>query len=877
MKKRLFSFLLALCMIVSVFPVMAFAEETEDTAEIAVVAEVAEATEAPAETEAVVEESAEPVVLTETEEEEEEEPEETEPEADPTSGSCGENATWSISEDMVLTISGSGPMEDYETWRNVPWGYCRESIKKVVITDGITSIGDFAFNGCNGITQISIPNSVVEIGMLSMSGCKSLTSVNIPEGVTVIEEGTFGSSGLTEVDLPDSLTRIGNMAFHDTYLSSVVIPASVTWIGEMAFGGAMFRDEPLKKITFLGDAPNMMDGAFSGVSATAYYPAGNATWTSEVLSGDYTYGDPLNWVAYTEGEGMIPPTVKASNVTSTGKIRLTWAKVDGAVKYEIYRASSENGTYARKYTTTGTQYTNTGAKAGETYYYYVMAIGEDGETAKSAVVSRSCTLAQPAMKIGNVASTGKIRLTWEAVEGAVKYEVYRADSKDGEYTLKYTTTGTAYTNTGAKSGESYYYKVMAIAEDPAYNSAFSVAKVRTCDLPRPTATVSNDAATGRIVVKWERVNGANGYYVYRATSEDGSYYVQSNIITGTSYTDTTAKPGVKYYYKVKAAASDSAADSANSVVKARVCDLAQPEINVGLNSKGKPRVTWTAIEGAAKYEIYRSTSLNGTYKRIYTTTSTQFNNSGAAEGVTYYYKVRAVHTNSSGNSAFSVAKCAAAPLEAPEVSITLSSKGKPKLSWDKVEGAVQYEVYRSENPNANYTRVYTTTGSGYTNTGAKAGTTYYYKVKAIAGEGASDSQFSEMKFISCTTVGISDSVAARAVVNRINEWREELGLEKLDWYEEGLDAAKIRAAELKVLPSVDERPDGSSPENLWEDYGVAVEMCLVTQSNISAEDLVDAMMLTEELYDYGIVCLLDIWSGAVAVRNGDYWVIMFAE
>ena len=136
------------------------------------------------------------------------------------------------------------------------------------------------------------------------------------------------------------------------------------------------------------------------------------------------------------------PVVTASNDAATGKIVLTWAKVSGAAKYEIYRATSQSGTYSRRSTTTKTTFTNTNAEVGVQYYYKVRAIAKDGTYADSKIVSRTCDLPQPVVTASNTASTGYPKLTWEPVEGAVSYKIYRATSKTGTYTQTKTTTST---------------------------------------------------------------------------------------------------------------------------------------------------------------------------------------------------------------------------------------------------------------------------------------------------------------------------------------------------------------------------------------------------------------------------------------------------
>ncbi|MBQ5782619.1 MAG: hypothetical protein IIV99_04440, partial [Oscillospiraceae bacterium] len=184
---------------------------------------------------------------------------------------------------------------------------------------------------------------------------------------------------------------------------------------------------------------------------------------------------------------------------------------------------------------------------------------------------------------------------------------------------------------------------------------FSTVVGRTADLPQPVVTATNIASTGKIQLKWNAIEGAKEYKVYRSTTKDGEYKLLKTT-TGTSLKNTSVNAGETYYYKVMAVHATSAANSAYSTSVGRTVDLPQPVASVALNSKGKPRVTWNAVSGATKYEVYRATSSGGTYTKLYTTTGTSMTNSSATAGKTYYYKVKAIHTNSSANSTYSAVK-----------------------------------------------------------------------------------------------------------------------------------------------------------------------------------------------------------------------------
>ena len=107
------------------------------------------------------------------------------------SGTCGENLQWKLTDEGVLTITGTGKMQDWKDNNHSPW-HADKSVKQVVVADGVTTIGDYAFSDCHSLTSVTIPNSVTTIGSYAFL-CASLTSVTIPNSVTTIGGGAFQS------------------------------------------------------------------------------------------------------------------------------------------------------------------------------------------------------------------------------------------------------------------------------------------------------------------------------------------------------------------------------------------------------------------------------------------------------------------------------------------------------------------------------------------------------------------------------------------------------------------------------------------------------------------------------------------------------------
>ena len=478
---------------------------------------------------------------------------------------------------------------------------------------------------------------------------------------------------------------------------------------------------------------------------TSYIEDGNTYYYKvRALKSDGTAGAWSSIVAVTYKQTLSAPAVTGGN-DSQGRPTLKWDKVAGAAKYEVYRARSKDGDYIKYSTVTGTSYTNTSyIENGNTYYYKVRALKSDGTAgAWSSVVSVTYkqTLPAPAVTGGNDAQ-GRPTLTWNAVSGAAKYEVYRARSKDGTYSKYSTTTGTAYTNSSyLTSGATYYYKVRALDANGNAGPYSAVVSV-TCrlKLTAPTVTGSTDSQ-GRPTLTWNAVTGAAKYEVYRARSKDGDY-IKYSTVTGTSYTNTSyLANGTTYYYKVRALGSDGTAGPDSTPVSVTYkAPFGAPLVTGSKDSQGRPALKWDKVTDAAKYEVYRARSKDGTYSLMSTQSATGYTNTSyLANGTTYYYKVRALKANGTASAYSSVVTITYGTVPTPAAPAMRSAKADSAgitVSWDTAANAVTYNVYRTADAGSSWTQVASSVkGSSYKDTTVQKGVKYGYKVRGVAADG----------------------------------------------------------------------------------------------------------------------------------------------
>ena len=346
MKKRIFSFVLAVLMIASLLPATALAVDIVDSG---------------------------------------------------TCGAKGSNLTWTLDSEGVLTISGSGDMHGYGS-SDAPWYGSRSRVKSAVIAEGVTSIGESAFENCRSLTSVTIPNSVTSIGWSAFFYCKSLTSVTIPDSVTSVGAYAFlGCTSLTSMTIPNSVTSIGGCAFDECWsLTSVTIPDSVTSIGDSAFASCT----SLTSVTIPDSVTSIGGGAFAWCTSLTgiWVTEGNSHYSSDA-SGVLFSKDKTTLVQY---PGAFAAYAIPDSVTSIGQHAFNGCRSltsvtipdgvtsigDGAFASctsltDVYYAGSEAQWKAISISSTG----NNGLLTANIHYNYV----SHTHSYKAVVTAPTCT------------------------------------------------------------------------------------------------------------------------------------------------------------------------------------------------------------------------------------------------------------------------------------------------------------------------------------------------------------------------------------------------------------------------------------------------------------------------------------------------------
>lgn len=466
------------------------------------------------------------------------------------------------------------------------------------------------------------------------------------------------------------------------------------------------------------------------------------------------------------------PKLLSATSADYDTINVKWQEVKGATGYKVYRKKAGEKDFTALGFVKGTTYRDDSAQVGQEYYYTVRAyVGETsnlGSFDKNGIKGVALPK-KPTLKTAESVDFNAIKVTWEKVDGASGYYVYR--KADGEKYFKQIAEVNgnktfSSTDLSATTGVKYQYTVRAYRNrdgKPYAGSYDSKGVTATACTKSPTIKSGVSTVSDKLKLTWSKVNGATGYNVYRKLENDKSYKLLKTINGNgnVEFTDSGLKCGVKYYYRVNGFRT---VDSKNyeglgSKNYLGLTTPAQPALksakSLGYNTIS---IEWTKVEGATGYDIYRKTI--GTYSKIGTVdkqSTVTFKDEKAVTGVRYQYTVRAFY-NKNGIKRVSTYENyihgTAYPSNPNLTSVTSVEYNAIELKWDKVDGANGYKIYRKLPSDKNYKELITLyeQTDKYTDQTVTCGTTYQYIIKSFRYENGKIYTSGNNSAVSCKAV-----------------------------------------------------------------------------------------------------------------------------
>ena len=651
------------------------------------------------------------------------------------------------------------------------------------------------FQKCNNLKEIYIGSGFEKslFDMYTLSGCNSLEKIVFSEDNNYycsIDGVPFDKSKTSicrypagkkdkEYTIPDTVSEL-SMAdefFYNENLKTIVIPKSVKSIGEYTFGTV--DSFPITIKGYKGTAAEeyakengfkfieISDPTSVSLNKTSLALEIGRTYTliktvspSNAVT-SYTWRSSNTSVATVDSNGKVTAkkagtatiTVKTSNgktatckVTvnlpapqitglsnTTGGIKISWNKVDGAYGYRLYYKPVSGG-WKRFKDTTATSFTDSGVVPNKTETYTIRCIDKNGNTISgfnSNGWSKKYTPDAPTVSKLDI-TTGGIKLSWNKIAGVYGYRLYYKTSSGGWKRFK-DTTATSFTDSGVSPNRTETYTIRCIDKNGNTISGFNSTGWSKKYTPVAPTISKLDITTGGIKISWNKIAGVYGYRLYYKTSSGG--WKRFKDTTATSFTDSGVSPNRTETYTIRCIDKNgNTISSFNSNGWSKKYTPAAPTISKLDNTSGGIKLSWNKIAGVYGYRLYYKTSSGG-WKRFKDTTATSFTDSGVSPNRTETYTIRCIDKNGNTVSGFYSRGWSKkyTPVAPTITRLSNTSKGV-SVTWNKIAGVYGYRLYRKYD-GGSWTKVKDTTSTSFTDSGAKKGKKVTYTVRCIDKKG----------------------------------------------------------------------------------------------------------------------------------------------
>ena len=659
------------------------------------------------------------------------------------------------------------------------------SLKTVTIGCGVDTMETYSvFGGCTSLENITVNSS--------NNNYSSANGIMYDKNKTEILVYPQAKKDTT-YSVPSSVKSLGEMTANgNAYLKTVTIPSNIKDIGDYAFGyiGEKYNYQKVSGFTIKGYKGTAAEryarnndfnfvqlqvvptsvalnkttltldtGKTSNLKATVY-PSNAAnkkcTWRSSNTS---VATVDSNGKVTAKKAGTATITVKTSNgktatckVTvnlpapqitglsnTTGGIKISWNKVDGAYGYRLYYKPVSGG-WKRFKDTTATSFTDSGVVPNKTETYTIRCIDKNGNTISgfnSTGWSKKYTPAAPTVSKLDITKDG-IKLSWNKIAGVYGYRLYYKTSSGGWKRFK-DTTATSFTDSGVSPNRTETYTIRCIDKNGNTISGFNSTGWSKKYTPVAPTISKLDITTGGIKISWNKIAGVYGYRLYYKTSSGG--WKRFKDTTATSFTDSGVSPNRTETYTIRCIDKNgNTISSFNSNGWSKKYTPAAPTISKLDNTSGGIKLSWNKIAGVYGYRLYYKTSSGG-WKRFKDTTATSFTDSGVSPNRTETYTIRCIDKNGNTVSGFYSRGWSKkyTPVAPTITRLSNTSKGV-SVTWNKIAGVYGYRLYRKYD-GGSWTKVKDTTSTSFTDSGAKKGRKATYTVRCIDRKGKTVSGF----------------------------------------------------------------------------------------------------------------------------------------
>jgi fibronectin type 3 domain-containing protein len=483
--------------------------------------------------------------------------------------------------------------------------------------------------------------------------------------------------------IPDSVSKLSMpMGFTlNENLKAVIIPKSVKEISLYTFGTSLnsiygykgtvaetyAKENGFKFIEISEPTSVSLNKTSLTLDVGKSYTLTKTVSPSNAVT-SYTWSSSNTSVATVDGNGKVTAkasgtatiTVKTSNgktatckvtvnlpapqitglANTTGGIKISWNKVDGAYGYRLYYKPASGG-WKRFKDTTATSFTDSGVVPNKTETYTIRCIDKNGNTISgfnSTGWSKKYTPAAPTVSKLDI-TTGGIKLSWNKIAGVYGYRLYYKPVSGGWKRFK-DTTATSFTDSGVVPNKTETYTIRCIDKNGNTISSFNSNGWSKKYTPVAPTISKLENTSGGIKISWNKIAGVYGYRLYYKTSSGG--WKRFKDTTATSFTDSGVSPNRTETYTIRCIDKNGNTVSGfYSMGWSKKYTPVAPTITRLSNTSKGVSVTWNKIAGVYGYRLYRKYD-GGSWTKVKDTTSTSFTDSGAKKGKKVTYTVRCI-------------------------------------------------------------------------------------------------------------------------------------------------------------------------------------------------------------------------------------------